>query len=536
MAKALNQNAGKLARFMLRRDRLRIPIWLVAIVGFVILVALVYESAYGEDGERQAMAETMKNPAMIAMIGKGYGIDDYTLGAMMAHQMLLFTAIAAAIMSILFVVRHTRADEEAGRIELVRSFPTGRLAHLTATVAVAIGMNVILALLLGLGLAALQIESMDVTGSLVFGAAVGATGMIFTAMTAVFAQLSENARGATGYAFLVLGLAYLIRAIGDVGDGVVSWISPLGWILESRAYVENHWGPLLLTVVAALVLTGFAFYLNAIRDLDAGFLPSRPGRKHASIMLRNPFGLLLRIQRTGLVAWAVGMFIFGASYGSVMGDLESFFAENELFQQLIHSEALGFSMTEQFMTMLMSVLAMIGAIPVLMAILKLVGEESKGRAEHLFARVVSRCQLMFSALLLSFLTSVVMLSLSGIGLWLAGNAVVDGGMDFGRIYSAAVIYLPAVWVMVGLAVVLIGFLPRLTSLVWVYLIYSFLVVYMGGLFNFPDWMAKLTPFGQIPKIPVEEMDYAQVAILTLIAVILIVIGMITYRKRDLEGI
>jgi len=47
---------------------------------------------------------------------------------------------------------------------------------------------------------------------------------------------------------------------------------------------------------------------------------------------------------------------------------------------------------------------------------------------------------------------------------------------------------------------------------------------------------KLTPFGQIPKIPVEEMDYAQVAILTLIAVILIVIGMITYRKRDLEGI
>lgn len=534
MAKPLFQNAGKLSRFIVRRDRFRIPIWFIAIIGLVIAVAFVFENAYGVDGERQAMAETMKNPAMIAMVGKGYGIDDYTLGAMMAHQMLLFTAIAVAIMSILFVVRHTRADEEAGRIELILSFPTGRLANLQATVVVGFGINVLLAVFLSFGLAVLQIESMDLSGSLVFGAAIGATGIIFTAITAIFAQLSENARGATGYALLVLGLAYLVRAIGDVGNETISWMSPLGWILESRAYVENHWGPLLLTVVVALLLTGLAFYLNAIRDLESGFLPSRPGRRHASFMLQNPFGLLLRIQRTGLTAWAIGMFIFGASYGSVMGDLESFFAENEMFQQLIHSEVSGFSMTEQFITMLMSVLAMIGAVPVLMAMLKLIGEERKGRTEHLLSRVVSRYELMFSAFLISFLASVVMLSLSGIGLWSAGTAVVEGGMDFSRIYSAAMIYLPAVWVMIGFALVLIGCLPRFTSLIWVYLIYSFLVVYLGGLFDFPEWMAKLTPFGHIPQIPVEEMDYVKVSILTVIAIVMMIIGFIGYRKRDLE--
>src|SRR5690625_2125045 len=468
------------------------------------------------------------------MLCKWYCFEDNTIVVMMAYQMILFTAIAVAIMSILFVVRHTRADEEAGRIELIRSFPTGRLANLSATIIVAFGINILLAMLLGGSLAVLQIESMDLVGSLTFGAAIVSTELIYTSISALFAQLTENSRGARGYAFLVLIMTYLIRAIGDVGNEAVSWISPLGWVLESQAYVENNLGPILLTLAVALVLTGFAFYLYAIRDLEAGFLPSRPGRKHASFMLQGPFGLLLRIQRTGLIAWAIGMFIFGVSYGSVMGDLESFFAENEMFQQMITPEA-GFTLTEQFITMLMSVLAMLGTIPVLMAVLKLVGEERKGRTEHILARVVSRFRLLFSGLLIALLASFFMLSLSGIGLWSAGNAVVDGGMDFGRIYAAAMIYLPAVWVMIGIAVVLIGFLPRLTSLIWVYLIYSFLVVYMGGLFDFPSWMEKLTAFGHIPQIPVDEMDYMKVITMTLIAIVLIGIGCIGYRKRDIEG-
>ena len=102
------------------------------------------------------MAETMRNPAMAAMVGRGYGLDNYTNGAMMAHQMLLFTGIAVAIMCILLVARHTRKDEEDGRIELIRSLPTVRLSSLNATLLVMLGVNVVIALLIGFGLYALQ--------------------------------------------------------------------------------------------------------------------------------------------------------------------------------------------------------------------------------------------------------------------------------------------------------------------------------------------------------------------------------------------
>ena len=52
---------------------------------------------------------------------------------------------------------------------------------------------------IGFGLYALGIESMDLEGSLLYGAALGATGIFFTAVTAIFAQLSENSEGRLGY-------------------------------------------------------------------------------------------------------------------------------------------------------------------------------------------------------------------------------------------------------------------------------------------------------------------------------------------------
>lgn len=471
---------------------------------------------------------------MTAMVGQGYGLDNYTPGAMMAHQMLLFTAIAVGIMSILLVARHTRADEEDGRIEMIRSLPAGRLSHLSATMFVLFGTHVLLALLIGFGLYALRIESIDLEGSLLYGAALGATGIFFTVITALFAQLAENSRGTIGLSFAVLGAAYLIRAIGDVSNETLSWFSPLGWVLGTEVYVNNVWWPILLTIGVSFVLVMFALYLNAIRDLEAGFLPSKPGRKQASAFLQGPVGLALRLQRTGLIAWAIGLFMIGASYGSVLGDLESFFEDNEMMQGLL-TPAAGFSLTEQFITMLMSIMAMICTIPALMAMLKLTGEEKKNRTEHLLGRAVSRTRLMGSYFIIAIPVGFIMLSLAAIGLWSAGTAVMDDGIAFDTLYRAAMVYLPAVWIMIGIAALFMGMAPKLTGLTWIYLAYSFVVVYLGGLLQFPDWMGNLSPFGHIPQIPVEDMDFMKVSILTIIAMVIMVVGFVGYNKRDIHG-
>lgn len=532
MARHLFDGTGTLMRFVLRRDRLRLPLWLVSFAAISAIIALAFEGLYQNAAERQAVAETMRNPAMTAMVGPGYGLDNYTVGAMTAHEMLLMTAVVVGLMSILLVTRHTRTDEEDGRIEMVRSLPVGRLSNLLSILAVLTVANIILALLTAFSLTALGIESVDLEGSLVYGAALGATGMIFAGIAAVCAQLSPNARNTLGLSITILLLAYMIRAIGDVTNETLSWFSPLGWILRSEAYVNNYWWPILLTLAGSLLLMALALYLNSIRDLGSGFLPSRAGKEKASRSLLSPFGLVFRLQRTGLIAWAIGLLLIGASYGSVLGDLETFFKDIDLMQQMI-AQVEGFSLTEQFIPVLMAVMGILGTIPVLMAILKLKTEEKNDRLEHILSRAVSRNQVMGSYLAMSFLTGFVMLTLAALGLGLVGNAMMEEQLSLGMFYGAAMAYLPAMLAMVGVAVLLLGWAPNLSGIVWLYLAFSFFVIYLGGLFQFPEWVGRLTPFGYVSEIPIEEMNYFNAVMLIVVAVILIAAGMAGFKRRDI---
>ncbi|MBO0992841.1 ABC transporter permease [Bacillus sp. SD088] len=527
------KNTISLARLMISLDRLRLPMWLLMIAIFTWIVPLAFDDMYATQQERDVMAETMRNPAMTAMVGPG-NLDQYTTGAMTTHQMLLLTAVVVGLMNILIVIRHTRADEEDGRIELIRSLPVGRLANVTAVMIILIVTNVFLMLLSSFGLYALQIDSMGLQGSLLYGAALGGIGLVFAGVAAVFAQLCESSRGATGYSIALLLFAYLIRAMGDVSNETLSLFSPLGWATRTEAFTSNLWWPVLFMLGLSIILFILAHYLHAIRDVEAGFFPAKPGRKHASIFLQSPAGLALRLQRTGTIAWAVGMLVMGVSYGSVFGDLESFFEGNEVFEQLL-AEKEGYTLTEQFIPMLMIVMSLLSTVPPLMAMLKLNREEKKNRLEHLLSRAVSRTNVMASYLIIALVNGFIMLSLTAIGLWAAGNAVMEEGFKFATIYGAALVYFPALCVMIGLSVLLIGFLPKLTSFIWGYVIYSFLILYLGGLFDLPNWLGKLSPYGYIPQLPVEEMKWWPICMLTLLALILMFCGLIGYKKRDMKG-
>ncbi|SDI89778.1 ABC transporter permease [Natribacillus halophilus] len=527
------KKTGSLFRFMLRRDRLRMPLWLIGITFFTLAVPVAFVDLYASQQERDGMAETMANPAMTAMVGPA-DLDNYTIGVMSAHQMLLLTAVVVGLMSILLVTRHTRADEEDGRLEMIRALPVGRLSNLNATLLVLCATHVVLALITGFGLYALGIDSMGLEGSLLYGTTLGATGIFFAGVTALFAQLFENSRATIGFSIAVLLVAYLVRAVGDVGNETISWFSPLNWVTRTEVYANNHWEPLVLMLGVAVVLGVLANYLNAIRDLEAGFFPARPGRKNASAFLQSPMGLALKLQRTGMIAWAVGLFVMGLSYGSVLGDLEAFFEGNEMMEQMLVAEE-GYTLTEQFIPTLMIAMGLLATVPPGMAMLKLYGEEKKNRVEHLLGRAVSRARLMGSYLLIAIANGFVMLSLTGIGLWAAGDAVMEEGLDFGMIYGAALIYYPAVLVIIGLAVLFIGVLPKLGSIIWLYVLYSFIALYFGGLFDFPEWVGQLSPYGYIPELPVDDMAWMPVSMLVIVAIILMIIGFVGYRRRDIEG-
>ena len=157
---------------------------------------------FSSEAERLIMAQTLNNPAMTAMLGPVSDPNNYSYGVLFSHEMLLFTAVAVAIMNILFVARHTRMDEEEGRLEMIRSFPVGRLSSLASTLIEMLIINILITLLHGIALGSLGVESINFRGSFFYGAALGIVGFTFASITSFCVQLMENNRHTTGMALV----------------------------------------------------------------------------------------------------------------------------------------------------------------------------------------------------------------------------------------------------------------------------------------------------------------------------------------------
>ncbi|MDR5658427.1 ABC transporter permease [Serpentinicella sp. ANB-PHB4] len=534
MTKALFTNTSLLTRSMLKRDRIKLSIWIIMLVFFTLIIPPAFDELYPTDEALQAIAETMRNPAMTAMVGPGYGLDNYNIGAMMGHQMLLFTAIGVALMSIFLITRHTRADEEEGRIEMILSLPVGRLSNLGAATILSVIANVSLALIVGFGLYALGMDSMPLGPSLLYGTALGAVGIFFTGVTILFAQLSSTPRGALSFSFGVLGISYIMRAIGDVSNEALAVASPLGLILRTEVFVNNYWWPAIVTIAVGTAIGALGFYLSAARDLGAGILPAKPGRRHASRFLQSPLGLALRLQRTSIIVWIIGLFMLAVMYGSIFGDLEMFFEDNEIIQQML-PPSVGFSFAEQFVSVILSIVAILSLVAALIMLLRLKGEEKKNRTEHIYSCAVSRTNVMGAYFSISVFTAIVTLLISVIGLWAASYSVMDVPMAFGLVFKAGFVYLPAMLCILGFANLLLGYLPKATSLSWVIVFYSFVVAYFGQLLNFSDWAKFITPFGHIPNIPMEEVNVITSLVLVGLGAVFSYLGFIGYNKRDIQG-
>lgn len=522
-------NTRTLMGFIRHRDRIRLPVWILGIAIFTISIAALLPDLYTEAADKIVLAETMKNPAVTFMIGPSAGLDNYTDGAMMGQFMLVFTAIFVAIMNILLVSRHTREDEEEGRTEMINSLPVGSLSNLTATFFIITISNVLIFLLVGLGLYILGIETMDLEGSLLFGASIGVVGIFYAALTGLFAQLTSNVRATLGLSFAFLITEYFLRGVGDVSNEVLSYITPLGLITRSEVYVNNHWWPIVVLLVISIMVFLLSLYLNSIRDLGAGFISTKPGKSHASRYLASPLGLALRLERTPIIAWVAGMFILGTAYGSLLGELEGFLSTSELVQMMIPSVE-GMSLTQSFIAMLITIISVLATIPVVMFVLKLNSEEKKNRISQLLATPISRNNLIGSYTLMGLVSSLVIQLMSVIGLWSAAAFVMEDLISFDVLFKAAFANIPAIWIFIGVAVFLIGWFPRLTGLTWAYLAYSFFVEYMGEMLKLPKWMAKVSPFYHIPSIPAENVKISTLMIVTGISLILIGLGFVGYKK------
>lgn len=522
---------GELIRFILRRDRVRIPLWILGIWLSVVGTAATFPSIYPEAADRLGALLTINNPGTTALIGAVYGDGDYTYGIMVGHQLLGLIGITAALMSIFTVVRHTRAEEESGRAELIRSAVVGRNAPTAAALIVVIGANIVLAFALAVGLITLGIETITWQGSLLFGVAVGAVGIVFAAVATVTVQLTENARTASSSAGLILAASYVVRAIGDVSNETISWFSPIGWAQATKTYDANRWAPLLLPLALAVILIGASVLLSRRRDLGAGLLSTRPGPAGAGFALRGPIGLVWRLNRGVITGWGIGLFVFGLMYGPVLSEAETFLQDLPIMAEFLpETEATG---AQLFGALVIAVSAILATVPPVQVMLRMRSEETAGRVAPLLSTPLARSHWLISNIVISLLAAVVVLLLTGVGIGLGAGWSMQEWSWVGESTIAALSYLPAVTAVLGLAVLLVGWLPRMAGAAWTMVVFAAVVMYFGGLLNFPQWLMNISPFTHIPQQPAFDFDAVPLVWLAGLSVVLLAIGTVGMNRRDI---
>jgi len=521
---------GALLRFGLRRERLPIAGWVLGIEALTLSTVAAFGQLYPDAPARATFARSLASqPAFAVLTGK---IFDSSLGGLTAWRVTLLGGVLAALMSIFTVVRRTRADEEAGRTELLVSTAVGRAAPLLAALGCAlIGCAAIAVLVAG----TLVVRGEQIGGSVALGLTIAGSGALFAGLAAVAAQMFDGARPALGIAGAAVGVSFGIRAVADAGgDGSawLRWLSPLGWAEEVRSFAADRFWVIGLMLLTAIALVALALRLLGRRDVGLGLFPT--GLGPASGALGSPFGLSGRLHRPSAIGWTAALVVFGLVTGSIVDSAKDLFADNRQVTEILAKIGGQGVITGAVLNGLVGMSAVLAGIAAVAAAGRMVTEEQSERGALVLATPVSRKRWQASHLLYVIVIPVVMLAAAGVGCGIMhGIRSGNFGDGFSDSMAAMLGQIPACWVIGAIAALVHAIAPRFWSASWVILVVVVLLAQLGPILQLPQWADNLSPFLHVGMIATAGIPWAAEGILTALAAVLLAVGCVGFARRDL---
>ncbi|MEU8227592.1 ABC transporter permease [Kribbella sp. NPDC048915] len=521
---------GGLVRLILRRDRVVLPLWILLLAGISVSFVKEYGDLFPTPESRISYAS---NAGFITLYGElsGPGLGEFVTWR------LGFVPVMVGLISLLTVIRHTRVEEETGRRELLGATVVGRHAQLTAALVTTLGANLVLAVLLALGM---HSQGLPWSGSIALGVLYSSIGWLFAAVGAVAAQLTASAGTARGIAIGVLGGAYVLRAAGDTSahtDGPLAWLSylsPIAWAQRIRPYADNRWWLGIVMLAATALLITAAYQLAVRRDVGAGLLPDRLGPADGT--MGSPFALAWRLHRGLLAAWTIGFALLGLLFGGVAKGVGDMMRDDPGIEEIFQRMGGATGLIDSFLAGVTMLVGLVASAYAVQATLRMRVEESSGRVEAVLATATSRWQWAASHLIFSLLGPAVALLAAGITEGLAyGAAAGDVGGQLPRLVGAALVQLPAVWVLASIAIALVGLFPRASMASWAGPAVCILIGLVSAGVQTAAWVRDISPFTHLPSLPGGTTHVGPLLVLLAIAAVVSGAGLAGLRHRDLPA-
>jgi len=512
-------------------------LWGYVFGAYLATQALAYASSYKTVSQRAGMAKEFgTNAGISALVGPAHELQ--TVAGFTVWKCLAVLAVVGAVWGLLTGTRLLRGEEDAGRWELLLAGQTTRRAAAAQALAG-----------LGCGVAALWVVTavitvvvgrsskvdFSVSGALFLAVAVVAAAAMFLAVGALTSQLAATRRQASAYAGAALGVSYALRMVADSGTGLdwLRWVSPLGWIEQLQPLTAPR--PFALLPIAGLigVLSLFTIRLAGERDLGGSTFPDRSGSVPHTRLCSGPARLNIRLMRSTLVGWGVGIAAYGLILGLVAKSGGSALASSaSMTRALSRLGAIGaYAYLGVAFLMMAVILALVAAGQISAAR----SEEAGGRLDHFLVRPVSRSSWLAGRLLIATIVLVVGGLLAGVFTWL-GAASQHTGVSFASVLDAGLNVVPPAVCILGIGTFVLGVWPRASTVAtYCVVVWSFLVELMGGVVGLNHWVLDASLFHQMAAAPAVSPDWTTGGVLVAIGAVAAVLGGTAFAHRDLKG-
>ncbi|MEU9116565.1 hypothetical protein AB0D04_33675 [Streptomyces sp. NPDC048483] len=523
---------GRLVRLALRREKTLAPWWILLLATLAWVMVGYIRRNMPTPEAMAAYTEMINHNTFFRSLGGRFVVPD--LGFMASWRSGGFLYVINGLAAVMTVVRHTRADEESGRTELLRAGVVSRYASLTAALLVAGGLS-----LAGGALSAIALitTGLDPVGSIAYGAAITAAGWAFGAIAAVAAQLTQTARMARAISLAVLGISYVLRYAGDAsGQHWMTYLSPIGWSHLVVPYWGDHWWMLAVPITVATALSALAYRLVGSRDLGEGLLPERLGPATAP-KLRGPISLSWRLNRGLLIKWAVAIGCFAVAAGSLttlavhLKDTPASFAT-----QLVEGFGgkPGATYLDNGLWAITLICAYVIALYPVLMVQRLRAEETSGRTEALQATPITRLRWAAGHLVVTGLGTAALLAIAGLAFGTVFSVAAGQSADVLRVLAGAMGTLPAAWLIGAICLFTYGLVPTAAPAIsWITWIATVVLGRIAGPLYGLWGGTPAEPFHYIPNtVAGAPFDPVPATAMLALSALLLASGLLALRRRD----
>lgn len=288
-----------------------------------------------------------------------------------------------------------------------------------------------------------------------------------------------------------------------------------------------------LSVGLAAVTAAAGYALSVRRDVGAGLVAARRGQPEAAPWLRSPVTFAFRLQRASLIGWASALAVAGLLFGWITQPMID--AYQDMSAEML--AVLGGdrnNLIDGYLSVMALTEAILVGVYVILGVQALRSEETKGRAEPVLATAASRWAWFGGYLAVLGVGAVALLLIVGVTT-AAGTAIATGDAAYlWTVTAAHLAHTPAVLVLMAIAALLFGVLPRAIGATWAVLGYAMFVGFFGPLMDLPRWAINLSPLEHVGRAPLDDITWPPILILSGIVAVLIVAGLYAFRRRDLQ--